>query len=153
MGDGRRGSGVRRRERRGPGRADADGERFAGPRRDVRGDRGSSARSPGPAPPPIAACENANPSFLCWGNANKYVFRGPGINNWDMSVFKNFHFSERWRGQLRVEAYNIWNHTQFTSVNTSATFNTSGVQTNGAFGNYTAAANPRQLQLAARIMF
>ena len=105
------------------------------------------------AAPPIASCETATPSFLCWGNANKYVFRGPGINNWDMSLFKNFRLTERWRGQLRMEAYNIWNHTQFTTVNTSATFTTAGVQTNAAFGNYTAAANPRQLQLAARIMF
>jgi hypothetical protein len=39
-------------------------------------------------------------------------------------------------------------------VNTSATFNpTTGAQTNGTFGQYTTAANPRQLQLALRISF
>jgi hypothetical protein len=39
-------------------------------------------------------------------------------------------------------------------VGTSATFNpTTGAQTNGTFGQYTAAANPRQLQLALRISF
>ena len=105
------------------------------------------------APPPYAACEVPNPPFICWGNASKDVFRGPGINNWDMSLFKNLNFGERWHAQIRVEAYNVWNHTQFTTVNTSATFSTAGVQTNAALGQYTAAANPRQLQLAARITF
>ncbi len=105
------------------------------------------------AAPAPAMCTTASPSFLCWGNANKDVFRGPGINNFDMSLFKNMPFSERWHAQLRVEAYNVFNHTQFTTVNTSATFNAAGAQTNGTFGQYTAAANPRQLQLALRITF
>jgi hypothetical protein len=98
-------------------------------------------------------CTNANPSFLCWGNANKDVFRGPGINNFDMSLFKNMPFSERWHAQLRLETYNTLNHTQFTTVNTSATYSAAGVQTNGTFGQYTAAANARNLQLALRITF
>ncbi len=105
------------------------------------------------APPSYTACEVPNPSFSCWGNANKDVFRGAGINNFDLSFFKNFLFGERWRGQLRVEMYNALNHTQFTTVNTSATYSTAGVQTNGLFGQYTAAANPRQMQLAARLTF
>jgi hypothetical protein len=105
------------------------------------------------AAPTPAMCEIANPPFACWGNEGKYAFRGPGINNWDMSLFKNMVFGERWRAQLRVEAYNAFNHTQFTTVNTSATFNTAGQQTNGTFGQYTAAANPRQLQLALKISF
>ncbi len=105
------------------------------------------------APSP-AMCEVANPPFLCWGNESKYSFRGPGINNWDMSLFKNVPITERWKAQLRVEAYNLFNHTQFTTINTSAQFNpTTGAQTNGTFGQYTAAANPRQLQLALRIWF
>ena len=39
-----------------------------------------------------------------------------------MSLFKNMLFGERWRGQFRIEAYNALNHTQFTTVNTSATY-------------------------------
>jgi len=105
------------------------------------------------AEPLPAMCTNANPAFLCWGNAGKDVFRGPGINNFDMSLFKNMPFSERWRAQLRLEGYNVFNHTQFTTVNTSATFNATGAQTNGTFGQYTAAANARNLQLALRITF
>jgi hypothetical protein len=104
-------------------------------------------------PPPYQVCEAPNPPFSCWGNANKTVFRGPGINNFDMSAFKNMLFGERWRAQLRIEAYNAFNHTQFTTVNTAATYSTAGAQTNGLFGQYTAAGNPRQLQLVLRITF
>jgi hypothetical protein len=106
------------------------------------------------AAPWPSMCQTATPSPLCWGNAPKDVFRGPGINNWDMSLFKNMPFKEgRIRAQLRVEGYNLFNHTQFTTVNTSATFNSSGVQTNGTFGQYSAAANGRNLQLALRVAF
>jgi hypothetical protein len=105
------------------------------------------------APPPYQPCEVANPSFSCWGDAGKDMFRGPGINNIDLSVFKNMKFSERWRGQLQVQTYNTLNHTQFTSINTSATFSTAGVQTNGLFGQFTAAGNPRQMQMVLRVTF
>jgi hypothetical protein len=105
------------------------------------------------APPP-SLCEVGNAPFICWGNTAKYNFRGPGINNWDMSLFKNMPFIEgKLRAQLRVEAYNLFNHTQFTTVDTAARFDPTGAQTNGTFGQYTAAANPRQLQLALRLSF
>jgi hypothetical protein len=105
------------------------------------------------APPAYQTCEVPNPPFSCWGNANKDVFRGPGINNVDLSLFKNILFTERWRAQFRVEMYNSLNHTQFTTVNTAATYSSAGVQTNALFGQYTAAGNPRQLQLALRLTF
>lgn len=90
------------------------------------------------AAPPYAACENAHPSILCWGNAPKDVFRGPGINNWDTSLFKNFAIhGERVQGQFRAEAYNVFNHTNFSGVDTTARFNAAGQQTNTTFGQYT----------------
>ncbi len=106
------------------------------------------------AAPSYAACENANPSPQCAGTAPKDVFRGPGINNWDMSLFKNFVLrGERLRGQFRVEAYNAFNHTNFSGVDTAAKFDATGQQTNGTFGQYNAAQFPRRLQLALRVEF
>ncbi len=55
--------------------------------------------------------------------------------------------------QLRWELYNAWNHTQFSSVDTSARLTPDGQQTNTRFGALTAARNPRQMQLALRIVF
>lgn len=106
------------------------------------------------ATPPYAVCENAHPSALCWGNAPKDVFRGPGRDNWDASLFKNFAIQgDRLRGQLRVEAYNVFNHTNFSGVDTAARFNATGDQINKTLGQYTAAVFPRRMQLAIRFTF
>ncbi len=89
-----------------------------------------------------------------FGNAPKDVFRGPGINNWDMSVFKNFKLPwERTKLQFRMEGYNAFNHTQFSTVDTSARFDQQGRQTSGTFGSFTAARNPRRVQFALRLLF
>ena len=87
------------------------------------------------------------------GNADRIVFRGPGTENFNMSLFRTFKVKERVTFELRAETYNTFNHTQFTGVNTSAQFNPSGVQTNTAFGQFTSAASPRYMQLAGRITF
>jgi len=88
------------------------------------------------------------------GNAGRTVIRGPGVNNWDAALVKSFVLREPLRLQLRLEAYNAFNHTQFTTVNTTAQFNpATGQQVNAAFGQFTAAANPRQVQLALKVTF
>jgi hypothetical protein len=55
--------------------------------------------------------------------------------------------------QFRAEVYNLFNHTQFSAWNTTARFNSSGQQINAAFGQDTAAANPRIMQFALRLRF
>lgn len=87
------------------------------------------------------------------GNAAKNLIRGPGINNWDIAVFKDFPFRERMRLQFRCEMYNAWNHTQFSGLDTGARFDAQGRQVNARFGEFTAARNPRQMQLALRFYF
>ena len=77
--------------------------------------------------------------------------RGPGITNTDLALFKNFKIAERVKTQLRFEAYNVFNHTQFTSV--TARWNQSGVQDNATFGRLTSARDPRILQVAIRLHF
>jgi len=88
------------------------------------------------------------------GNAPKDVFRGPGINNWDASLFKNFPLgSEKRVVQFRGEFYNAFNHTQYSSVNTTARFDTTGKQTNLQFGQVTATRSPRVIQFALTLRF
>ena len=94
------------------------------------------------------------PAVGTFGNAARSVIRGPGINNWDMALVKNVPIRERLRLQLRWEAYNAFNHTQFSTINTSANFNpANGQQINAQFGAFTAARDPRQMQIAARLTF
>ncbi|MCC6862911.1 MAG: hypothetical protein IT158_30330 [Bryobacterales bacterium] len=94
------------------------------------------------------------PSPGTFGNAPKDVLRGPGINDWDVSPFKNFPPGAAARPlQLRRELYNAWNPTQFYSVDTSARLAPGGQQANNRSGSLTATRNERQMQLALRLVF
>ncbi len=42
------------------------------------------------------------------GDVRRNAFRGPGINNWDMSLFKNINFSESRYLQIRLETFNTF---------------------------------------------
>jgi hypothetical protein len=94
------------------------------------------------------------------------IVRRPGVNNWDVSVFKNFPMgSERRFLQLRLEMFNAPNHTQFTDFNRTVQFNAANGQitnlptalggTGGrfGFGAITGARDPRFIQLAAKFYF
>jgi hypothetical protein len=94
------------------------------------------------------------------GNAGKFLFRAPWLNNWDMGLFKRIPLpTARWKLFFRVEAYNVFNRTNFTTTETRARFTidttsgTSVTQTNPAFGTFTAAYPKRRLQLALRLAF
>lgn len=89
-----------------------------------------------------------------FGSAPKDVVRGPGVNNWDLTLFKKFPLrSEQRYVQFRWEMYNIFNHTQFASVDTGARFDTSGNQVNSNFGRVTATRPPRVMQFALNFVF
>ena len=88
-----------------------------------------------------------------FGNAGIGLLRGPGINNWDISITKRFPITERRYFQFRSEFYNTFNHTQFSGLSTGARFNPAGEQINLNFGAYTGARDPRRIQLSLRFMF
>jgi len=87
------------------------------------------------------------------GNSARTIFRGPGINNWDVAVFKTFPIREAIRLQFRLEMYNAFNHTQFSGVDATARFDPQGRQVNARFGELTAARGARIMQLALRLYF
>jgi hypothetical protein len=62
-------------------------------------------------------------------------------------------FDHRGHYRFRAEFYNVFNHTNFSGVDTAAKFNAAGAQTNLTFGQYNAARFPRRIQLALRLMF
>ncbi len=79
------------------------------------------------------------------GNANRRFFHGPGLNNWDMILQKNFNFTESKIVEFRAEAFNIFNHAQFQ--------NPQGSIDSVTFGQVTAANDPRILQLGLKFHF
>ena len=87
-------------------------------------------------------------------SSSPFPIRGPGINNFDMALFKTFPIRESVRLQFRCELYNAFNHTQFSAIDTATRFDvTTGEQVNSRFGEFTAARNPRQMQFALRLYF
>ncbi|MBI4907443.1 MAG: carboxypeptidase regulatory-like domain-containing protein [Acidobacteria bacterium] len=87
------------------------------------------------------------------GNAATTLIRGPGVNNFDLAIFKDFPIRESIKAQFRAEMYNAFNHTQFNAVDTGARFDPAGAQVNPRFGEMTGAAAPRRIQLAIRFYF
>lgn len=87
----------------------------------------------------------AAPPLGTFGNAGRGLVRGPGINNWNLSVHKKFPLRENMALQFRGEFFNVFNHTQWSSVGT--TFGS------GTFGQVTGALDPRITQLALRLNF
>ena len=91
------------------------------------------------------------------GNEGRNNFHGPGINNTDFVLSKRVYLTgaETTRFiELRLEAYNAFNHTQFQSV--SASNGGTGVNGNIAssnFGRVTAASIGRTIQLGAKFYF
>jgi hypothetical protein len=99
------------------------------------------------------------PEIGTLGNASRNYMRGPGVENWDLSLIKNFPIREPARLQFRAEAYNAFNHTQFSGVDTTARFDsnpgspTYRQQVNAAFGRYTSSRTPRIMQFSLRLQF
>jgi hypothetical protein len=89
------------------------------------------------------------------GTASKDPIRGPGINVFDFSVYKNIPFSsnEQRRLQLRFEFYNFFNHPSFQGVDTGARFDAQGKQVNATFGAYTSTLDARRVVLGAKVYF
>ncbi len=79
------------------------------------------------------------------GDAGRNFFHGPGIFNTDMSLVKTISFTENYRVELRADAFNAFNHTQFSGpVSNIASRN---------FGGIFNAAAGRIVQLGARVYF
>jgi hypothetical protein len=80
-----------------------------------------------------------------WGNAGRDQVILPGLFNWNMSLFKNFSFTEQVKFQFRLETFNTFNHTEFNAIDNG--FN------DGNFGQVTGAYDPRVLQLGGKLSF
>jgi len=87
------------------------------------------------------------------GNAGRNLFRGPGINSWDIAMKREFNIKEKVRLQARMDTYNAFNHTQFNSVNATAQFDANGNQVNTALGQINGARAARRAEGSIRVTF
>jgi hypothetical protein len=100
------------------------------------------------APPAATAVGQAG--FAPLGGGPQQA-RGPGFNNWDASVLKNFTFTEALRLQFRAEAFNLFNTTPLGQPGSLGNFTTTN------FASITTARNggnaSRRLQFALKLFF
>ncbi len=99
-------------------------------------------------------------------SGRNFLYRAP-INSWDLSLSKEFRVKEKAKFEIRLDAFNALNHTQFDNVNstlnvrsltdptpTNLPFDASGNLVNRTgFGAITSVRPPRNMQLSARFQF
>jgi hypothetical protein len=91
-----------------------------------------------------------------FGNSGRDILRGPGINNWDMGIGKDFNFTERVAFQFRAEAFNVFNHAQYGYDPNTATSIGAPIDNNpndAAYGRVLAARPGRIIQLGGKLIF
>jgi hypothetical protein len=111
---------------------------------------------------PTAHCKSwfsqtsfTNPAPGAYGNIVKGSFTGPRYTDVDLSLLRSFPVTERSAIQLRVEYFNVFNHTNFGDPNTTLT------AVGGSFGQITGttpqnganANDPRIAQFSLRLVF
>jgi hypothetical protein len=87
-----------------------------------------------------------NPGAGQIGTLQQTPVSGPGFWNADMALIKRTKITEDTNIELRLEAFNVFNHTNF-NVNESQSINSS------SFGRITSTFDPRILQLAFKFNF
>ena len=86
------------------------------------------------------------------GNSRNGELEGPGYQVWNLDVAKNLRINDRMKLQFRVQAFNVFNHVNYTTVDTLAT-NVGTAAAPGTFGTVTAARDARQMQLGAKFVY
>jgi hypothetical protein len=79
------------------------------------------------------------------GNAARGTILGPGAQRWDLALLKNIKVYESSSFQFRAEAFNVWNHTNWTNIDTT--------QGSSTIGQVLGAGEKRILQLALKFSF
>ena len=106
---------------------------------------------------PFETSPGSNEWVIDHGNAAASPLRGPGQDNWDITLMKKFPLKSESRSlQFRFEFYNAFNHTQYSGMETFAVFDDTSAgfpQVNSTFGQVTSSRTPRVIQLSIRFDF
>ena len=97
-----------------------------------------------PIPAPVPDTVNGG-VYTPFGNSGGNVIIAPGLNNWDLSIFKTFPITEQKSIQFRTEFFNAFNHTHFGVPNTTANQSSTGV--------IFSASDPRNIQFGLKFIF
>jgi hypothetical protein len=102
--------------------------------------------------PPLDAALGGDGVVTAFGNLGRNIYRGPGQQNWDFSLIKNFKITERQQLRFTTDFFNIWNHVNFgnPSINDVETISLP----NSSFGRiFSTVGTPRLIQFSLRYAF
>jgi len=111
---------------------------------------------------PLLSQLNSNGEPGMFGYLGKNVLTGPGRNNFDLALLKDFRMpwfgGERSRLEFRAETFNTFNHPNWDGLNTGCSGTTTFGQpctgtANASLGAVNADWGPRALQLALKLTF
>jgi hypothetical protein len=94
----------------------------------------------------------ADPGVGRLGTTGRNILRGPDFRNLDLSVFRRFNVTERFKVEFRGESFNFTNTPKFSNPDGGFTSPTFGMIT-GAGDDFTDPAFRRQVQLGLKITF
>jgi hypothetical protein len=98
----------------------------------------------------------AKPAAGTFGTLGRDALYGPGFGSVDFSLFKNIPIKERIHAQFRVEIFNLFNRTNWANPTTTFTSSSFGELTNtknAASAPGLGFGEPRNVQLALKIIF
>ena len=106
----------------------------------------------------ITPINNNSPIANVVGNGARGIVNGPPTKRVDLTLSKNIRFGERYRVQLRAEAFNLFNFTNPRGLSTVVWSQTTqpvaqGGNGSSTFGQVTSWRDPRVMQLAAKFYF
>jgi outer membrane receptor protein involved in Fe transport len=92
---------------------------------------------------------------LTYGSLPRNAFRGPGFINTDLSLAKHFYFfGEKLDAELRGDAFNVFNHTNFDNPSTDISSSQFGIISNVVGSkDATNPRGPRIIQVALHLRF
>ncbi|MEP7336316.1 MAG: TonB-dependent receptor [Acidobacteriota bacterium] len=114
---------------------------------------GQSLRSPGVDPNDYLSLTGVSipGGDQLFGTASRNIVRGPSFAQTDLGLHKAFPvWKERTKLEFRMEAFNLFNHTNFGAPDGNAT---NGRTATGGYGTIRTAFPARQLQFALKLLF
>jgi hypothetical protein len=94
------------------------------------------------------------PADGTYGNSGRAPLRLPGVNQWDLTLSKNWYPVDAMRIQFRAEMINAFNKVQYTGINATCpntATSLSCVAAGSRFGQLTGTRAPREIQLGLRV--
>jgi hypothetical protein len=80
-----------------------------------------------------------------FGNSGVSNVLGPGLQQTDATLSKGFATERRIQGKFQADFFNVFNHTNYNTLNTTTT--------NSSFGTLSTSYPQRQMQLGAKVIF